>query len=240
MNSNTVKAFRIDLQALTQLVAELGGHAERQIAEAMESLTRRDRSRAQQVVRSDSILDGLQLDIETRCVATMATRQPMGAELRQIFGVLRIATELERVGDLAKNIAKRAAALNQQDLPPQILRGMRHMASLVLSQLREGLDSFMQKDAAAARLVRDRDDEIDAIYRSLFREMLAYMTQDPGAIGYCVHLLFCAKNLERVGDHTTSIAEAVGYIVDGCTFSGAPADGTARTTPTFQLGAVTA
>jgi phosphate transport system protein len=142
----------------------------------------------------------------------------MAVDLRDIVGILRIAGELERIGDLAKNIGKRVVTLNGEHLPRKALRGVKHISSLVQSQLRNVLDSFARRDVSMAVAVWTKDEEIDALYTSLFRELLTYMMEDPETVTFGIHLLFCAKNIERMGDHATNIAEAVHYMIEGHSF----------------------
>ena len=214
-SEHTAKAFDSDLQELAQAMAEMGGLAERQIAEAIEALTTRDNERAWRLIDADAMIDTMQRAIEERAVETIARRQPVAVDLRQVVGILRIANELERIGDLAKNIGKRIIAINGQELPRRSLRGVSHMAGLMLAQLRNVLDSFARRDAAKAVDVWGRDQEIDRLYTSLFRELLIHMTENPVTVTLGIHLLFCTKNLERMGDHATNIAEAVYYMVNG-------------------------
>jgi phosphate transport system protein len=157
----------------------------------------------------------LQHEIEQKAVFTIARRQPMAVDLREIIAALRLSNDLERIGDLAKNIAKRVVALNGDFPPPKLIRGIEHMSDLVLGQLKEVLDSYARRDSARAVDVWKGDDKIDAVYTSLFRELLTYMMEDPRNITLCTHLLFCAKNIERMGDHATNIAETVYYMVEG-------------------------
>jgi phosphate transport system protein len=212
---HTVRAFDADLQDLKRMIAEMGGHAERQIIHAVDALMRRDCERARSVVIGDAKLDSQQLEIEQKSVATIATRQPMAVDLREIIGVLRIANELERIGDLAKNIAKRVVTLNGETMPRRTLRGVVHMANLATHMLKDVLDSYAERDSKEAMTVWNRDEEIDSVYTSLFRELLTRIMEDPGIVASGFHLLFCAKNIERVGDHATNIAESVYYIVEG-------------------------
>ena len=213
------RAFDADMRDLVHMIAEMGGHAEKQIAECIDALAKRDGECAQRVVAADAIVDALQHEIEERAVATTATRQPMAVNLREVIGILRIANDLERIGDLAKNIGKRVIVLNGEDMPRQAIRGVKHMAALTLRQLRDVLDSFAQRDSTKAIAVWTRDEEIDTMYTSLFRELLTYMNEDPATISFGIHLLFCAKNIERMGDHATNIAEAVHYMVEGHSLS---------------------
>ncbi len=212
---HTTKAFDNDLQELGRMIAEMGGLAERQIVEVIEALTKRDLERAGRVVQADAAIDSLQRNIEERVIVTIARRQPMAIDLREVVGVLRISNELERIGDLAKNIGKRVIALHGGDISRRSLRGVRHMASLALVQLRDALDSFARRDLVQAGAVRVRDEEVDRMDSSMFQELLTYMFEDPGTIAASIHLVFCTKNIERMGDHATNIADAVQYIVEG-------------------------
>src|SRR3984893_530849 len=202
-SEHTTKAFDSDLQELARTLAEMGGLAERQIAEVIEALTTRDSRRAQRVIEADATIDGVQRVIEEKAVETIARRQPVAIDLRQIVGILRIANELERIGDLAKNIGKRILVVNGEDMPRKSMRGFSHLAHLMISQLRDVLDSFARRDAAKAVDVWTRDQDVDRLHASLFRELLVYMTEDPETLTFGIHLLFCAKNLERMGDHAT-------------------------------------
>jgi phosphate transport system protein len=212
---HTAKAFDVDLQELTRMVAEMGGLAEKQVADAVDALARRDADRAQRTVAADLAIDSLQREIEEKAVLTIARRQPMAVDLRDIVGALRVANDLERIGDLAKNIGKRVLALDSEFHPPKLIRGVEHMGALVLGQLKEVLDSYARHDLKKAMAVWKGDEEIDAICTSLFRELLTYMMEDPRNITFCIHLMFCAKNIERMGDHATNIAETVYYMIEG-------------------------
>jgi phosphate transport system protein len=215
MSEHTAKAFDIDLQELTRMVAEMGGLAEKQVADAIDALARRDTDRAQRTVSADLAIDTLQRAIEEKAVLTIARRQPMAVDLREIVGALRVANDLERIGDLAKNIGKRVLALNSEFHPPKLIRGVEHMGALVLAQLKEVLDSYASHDLQKALAVWNGDEAIDAMCTSLFRELLTYMMEDPRNITFCIHLMFCAKNIERMGDHATNIAETVYYMIEG-------------------------
>src|SRR5467141_4073353 len=215
ISDHTTKAFDIDLQELTRLVAEMGGLAEKLVADAIQALTRRDANLAMRVVAADPTIDALQQEIEEKAVLTIARRQPMAVDLREIVAALRVSNDLERIGDLAKNIGKRVGALEGEFHPPKLIRGVEHMGSLVLAQLKEVLDSYARHDLKKALAVWNGDEEIDAMCTSIFRELLTYMMEDPRNITFCIHLMFCAKNIERVGDHATNIAETVYYMVEG-------------------------
>jgi len=209
------KGFNSDLRSLAGLVAEMGGCAERQLAEAIEALTRRDNERARANIAADAAIDVMQQTIEQRAMDIILTRRPVAEGLRQVVGIVRIANELERIGDLAKNISKRIIAINDQDIPVRSLRGFTHMATLMMTLLRDVLDSFARRDVAKALDVWMRDFDIDRLCASLFRDFLALMTENPLAITLSVHLLFCVKNIERMGDHATNMAEAIYYMVKG-------------------------
>jgi phosphate transport system protein len=215
MNEHTAKAFDVDLQELTRMVAEMGGLAEQQMADALDALVKRDVERAKRVVAADASTDGMERRIEEKAVLTIARRQPMAVDLREIVGAFRVASDLERIGDLAKNIGKRVAALTGDFYPQKLIRGVEHMGGLVLGQLKQVLDSYAERDLEKALAVWKGDEAIDAICTSLFRELLTYMMEEPRNITFCIHLMFCAKNIERVGDHATNIAETVYYIIEG-------------------------
>jgi len=215
MTDHTHKAFDTDLQELARMVAEMGGLAEKQIADSVDALSKRDTALAQRVTAADANINALQRDIEEKAVLTIARRQPMAVDLRELVGALRIANDLERVGDLAKNIAKRVIALNGEFPPPKLIRGVEHMADLVLGQMKAVLDAYARRDVGKAMTVWRGDEEIDAVCTSVFRELLTYMMEDPRNITFCIHLMFCAKNVERMGDHATNIAESVYYIIEG-------------------------
>jgi phosphate transport system protein len=181
------------------------------------------------------VIDQLQREIEEQAVVMIARRQPMAYDLRQIMAALRISTDLERIGDLGKNIAKRAVAVVGEQQPKQLMLGLKHMGELSLGQLKEVLDAFIERDADRALAVWYKDEEIDAMYNSLFRELLTYMMEDPRNIGLCAHLLFGAKNIERVGDHATNIAETVYYLVHGKAITDQRPKGDTTSTTPVQL-----
>src|SRR5450830_1022697 len=214
-DQHTTKAFDTDLQEIERMVAEMGGLAEKQVADAVDALAKRDVALAQRVALADANIDTLQHEIEEKAVGTIARRQPMAVDLRNIVGTLRLASDLERIGDLATNIARRVIALNGEFPPAKLIRGVEHMADLVLSQMKTVLDSYARRDVSKAMAVWRGDEEIDAVCTSVFRELLTYMMEDPRNITFCIHLLFCAKNIERMGDHATNIAETVHYVIEG-------------------------
>jgi phosphate transport system protein len=215
MSEHTIKAFDAELQELVRKVAEMGGLAERQITDAVAALIKRDTAQAERVMAIDTNIDALQREIEEKSILIIARRQPMAVDLREVVGALRVSNDLERIGDLAKNIAKRVVVLDGEFRPNKVFRGVEHMTDLVLAQLKQVLDSYVRRDVAMAIEVWRNDEAVDAVNNSLFRELLTYMMEDPRNITFCTHLLFCAKNIERMGDHATNIAETVHYIVEG-------------------------
>jgi len=214
-SQHIVRAYDQELRYLANRIAAMGGHAERMVDQAIEALVNSDPSLAQKVIEDDPVLDEGQRDIDERAIILIAKRQPMADDLREIIGAIRISSDLERVGDLGKNIAKRVVAVTDGRQPVSLFRGLQALAQLALTQLKEVLDVYASRGVERIGLVRDRDEEIDAMYTSLFRELLTYMMEDPRNITACTHLLFCAKNIERIGDHATNIAETVYYIVTG-------------------------
>jgi phosphate transport system protein len=220
MAEHTVKAFDAELKELAREILEMGGLVEQQIADSIEVLVKQDMDLARRVIANDAQIDALQREIEENAILTIARRQPMAVDLRETIASLRIASGLERMGDYAKNIAKRVLATGSEVQPLPAVRGLKHMADLVLSALKQVLDAYVQRDLALALAVWRGDEEIDAVNNSLFRELLTYMMEEPRNITFCTHLLFCAKNIERIGDHATNIAETVYYIVEGAPIEG--------------------
>ncbi len=214
MTEHTVKAFTEELDALTQEVARMGGLAETAINDSLAAVIRRDTELAQRVIERDARIDAAQREIERRAIKLFALRQPMAGDLRVVLTAWRIAGELERVGDLARNIAKRSLILNQSE-PIGLARSVERMGKLAAAHLKQVLDAYAARDVQAAIGVWFQDDNIDAHYNSLFRELLTYMIEDPRTIGSCTHLLFIAKNIERIGDHGTNIAEYIHFLVTG-------------------------
>lgn len=214
-HEHTVRAYEEELSGLRNRIARMGGLAEELLGHALDALERRDPELAAETVKADAAIDALEREIEEQAVVMIARRQPMALDLRQIIAAIRIASDLERIGDLGKNIAKRAQAIASEQHPAALMRGLKHMSELALQQLKDVLDAYVERDADRALRVWHRDEEIDAMYNSLFRELLTYMMEDPRNIGLCTHLLFGAKNIERIGDHTTNIAETVWYLVHG-------------------------
>ncbi|MEM1378589.1 MAG: phosphate signaling complex protein PhoU [Pseudomonadota bacterium] len=215
LSQHTVSAFEEDMNFLSHKIAEMGGHAERMLELATKALVEGDIKLSQRVVVDDLVLDEAQRMVDDKSILVIAQRQPMASDLREVFAAIRIATDLERIGDLAKNIAKRTKAINERAHGQQLVRGIENLCDLALAQLKEVLDAYGTRSVDKLEQVRDRDDEIDAMYTSMFRELLTYMMEDPRNITTCTHLLFCAKNIERIGDHATNIAESVYYMVRG-------------------------
>jgi phosphate transport system protein len=215
MREHIVRSYEEDLALLDKRLAQMGGLAENLLGQAFEALERRDPQLADTVVQADKTIDRLEKDIEDQVILMIACRQPLADDLRHVMAALRITGELERIGDLAKNIAKRALAVAQETYPKPLMSGLRHMVERALRQLKEVLDAYAERNGELALNVWRADEQIDAMYNSVFRELLTYMMEDPRNIGLCTHLLFGAKNLERVGDHTTNIAETVYYLVNG-------------------------
>lgn len=210
-----VTSYEDELAELDKKIAQMGGLTEKQVAQAADALRHRDADLAASVIEADAKIDELQLEIEEQAITMIARRQPMALDLRQIMAAVKITADLERIGDLAKNIAKRTLSIHSEKQPNQLVHGMKSMQELALEQLKDVLDAYADRNTGMALAVWRGDEEIDAIYNSLFRELLTYMMEDPRNIGLCTHLLFCAKNLERIGDHTTNIAETVHYLVVG-------------------------
>ena len=215
MNQHTVKAYGDELNQLTAEVARMGGLAEAQVADAVESVARRDVALAQAVVDRDARLDAMQHDIEKKAIRLIALRQPVASDLRKTLSAMKLATDLERTGDLAKNIAKRGLSLAEGEPMQPLTRSIERMGKLVSGRLRDVLDAYSASEVDGALSVWTSDDEVDEHYNALFRELLTYMMGDPRTISACAHLLFMAKNLERIGDHATNIAETIHYEITG-------------------------
>jgi phosphate transport system protein len=215
MSDHTVSAFDRELDLLGRKIAEMGGIGEKMLADGIDSLIRLDADLARATIAMDKRVDMLQREIEEESVSIIARRQPVGVDLREIVAAMRISGDLERVADLAKNIAKRAVALSAEQRLPRAMIGLRHMGELAAMQLKDVLDAYSQRDVERADSVWLRDQEIDALEDSVFRDLLTFMMEDPRNISICTQLLFCSKNVERVGDHATNIAETVHYILTG-------------------------
>lgn len=214
---HTVTAFDDDLRFLMDKISQMGGHAETMVARSVNALARGDNALAASVIREDSQLDHLQREVDDHGVSLIARRQPMAHDLREVIGAMRIANDLERIGDLGTNIARRVSEIDDIIQPKRLMRGIEHLTGLAMQQLKNVLDAYIHKDVEKAVDVWFADEGVDAIYSSLFRELLTYMMEDPRNITMCTHLLFCAKNIERVGDHATNLAETILYVVEGHT-----------------------
>ena len=212
---HTAKAFDTDLQEITRKVAEMGGLVEQQIADAVSALVGRDLEMGERVIAMDPQVDNMQREIEEKAILTIARRQPMAVDLREVVGAMRVCNDLERIGDHAKHLGKRVVALDGDFYPQKLIRGVEHMAELVSAQLKQVLDSYASRDLTAALTVWKSDEEVDSMCTSLFRELFTYMMEDPRNITFCMHLMFCAKDIERMGDHATNIAETVYYMIEG-------------------------
>ena len=215
MNEHIVKSYEDELNTLTADCARMGGLTEAQVGDALDAVVKRDQALAESVVGRDERLDLLEADIERKAIRLIALRQPMANDLRKTVAAMKIASNLERCGDLAKNIAKRTMILNEAEPITPLTRSIERMGRLVLGRLKDVLDAYTGSDLDRAVAVWSRDDEVDEHYNSLFRELLTYMMGDPRTITACAHLLFVAKNLERIGDHATNIAEIIHYEITG-------------------------
>lgn len=215
VSQHTVRAYGDELTQLAAEVARMGGLAEAQVGDAVDSVARRDVALAQAVVSRDSRLDQLQRDIERKAVRLIALRHPVAGDLRRTVAALKISLELERVGDLARNIAKRALVLAESEPMQPLTRSIERMGKLVVTRMKEVLDAYTASELERAVQVWSRDDEVDEHYNALFRELLTYMMSDARTISPCAHLLFMAKNLERIGDHATNIAEMIHFEITG-------------------------
>ena len=215
MTAHTVTSYDEELKTLDTGISRMGGLAEHQLRTALNAISAADPEQARQAVAGDPAIDALQREIEGFAVHMIAKRQPVAVDLRNVVGAMRIAGDLERIGDLAKSIGKRIANFDETAWLSPITKSIGSMGDLALLQLKTVLDAYSQRDASLAHKVWTHDEEIDRLYNSLFRELLTYMMEDPRTITYGAHLLFCAKNIERIGDHCTNIAEAVTYIVTG-------------------------
>jgi phosphate transport system protein len=217
-SEHLVKSYDLELKRLGNLITEMGGIVESQVANAAAAILHRDADTASLVVETDPKVDELEREVEQFVIRLLALRQPVASDLRNIVSALKITGDLERIGDYAANVAKRSMVLNQFSLPLS-LSGLGHMAQLVQANLKLIIDAVSENDAAKAIQVWRSDQVIDDLYNTVFRELITYMMEDPRNITPCTHLLFIAKNLERIGDHATNIAETVHYAVTGETLT---------------------
>ncbi len=213
-SEHIIKSYDEELRRLNNAITEMGGLAESQLATAIEAVVERDSELAARVVEGDARVDQLQHDVDNLAVRLLALRQPMARDLREIFAAIKIASDLERICDYAANVAKRSIVLDQQP-PAQPVHALPRMARLAQLLVKDVIDAYVERDADKDYAVWIRDEELDEMYASLFRVLLTYMMEDPRNIGPSTHLLFMAKNIERIGDHATNIAEDLYYLVHG-------------------------
>ncbi|MEM9585310.1 MAG: phosphate signaling complex protein PhoU [Pseudomonadota bacterium] len=214
-DAHIASAFDRDLEAIQGLIMKMGGLVETAISDASKALEMRDADMAAVVRKNDKLIDALEEEVATEVARVIAMRAPAAGDLRTVLSVLKISGNLERVGDYSKNLAKRTSVLAEMDVVNGTGASIRRMAKLVSVMLKDALDAYVQRDVELAQDVRARDTEVDQMYNALFREFLTHMMEDPRKITACMHLHFIAKNIERMGDHVTSIAEQVIYLVTG-------------------------
>ncbi|RDE08195.1 phosphate signaling complex protein PhoU [Pelagibacterium lacus] len=216
-NEHIVSSYEEELTELARTISEMGGLVEKAVANATEALIRSDAELALTTVADDKKIDAMQNQIDEMAVSIIARRQPVALDLRLVIASIHVANDLERIGDMAKSTARRSTQFEGIAMSVQFKNGLRHMGELVQRQVRLALDAFTGRDKDIAVEVVERDTDVDALYVSLFRELLTYMMEDPRNITMCTHLLFCGKNLERVGDHATNIAEQAYFLATGKT-----------------------
>ena len=212
---HTLRAYDEDLDAITAELARMGGLAEAEVADSIRAIARRDVALARTVISRDAGLDALEMDIERKAIRLIALRQPVADDLRRTVAAMKISMNLERIGDLAKNIAKRAIVIAEAEPVSRLTGSIERMGELVTTRLKDVLDALTSRAVEQAVTVWRLDHEIDEHYDTIFRELLTYMMGDPRTIAACAHLLFVAKNLERIGDHSTNIAEILHYEITG-------------------------
>ena len=220
MNEHIVRSYEDELNSLAAECVRMGGLCEAQVADAVTGVVKRNQELAASVVVRDDKLDEAERDIERKTIRLIALRQPVADDLRRAVAAMKVANNLERCGDLAKNIAKRTLVIVESDPLTPLTRSIERMGKLVLGRLSSVLDAYSRSDLERALAVWSQDDEVDEHYNSLFRELLTYMMADPRTITACAHMLFVAKNLERIGDHATNIAEIVHYEITGAEMIG--------------------
>src|SRR5690348_13606303 len=229
-NDHILKRFDEELERLNSTINEMGGLTESQFAKALTAVRDRDTAIAEEVIADDDRVDALDQAVQEQTVKLLALRQPMANDLRVVLSSIKIAAALERIADYAKNTAKRSIVLTQGAVPPSAVVGIDRLGRLVRAALKDVLDAFSDDDVEKARDVWNRDEEIDQVYTGLFRELLTYMMEDPRTITACTHLLFIAKNIERIGDHATNISENIWFVVRGETLN----EPRARPDPTYD------
>ncbi|WP_455478761.1 phosphate signaling complex protein PhoU [Bartonella sp. B10] len=213
--NHTVRSYDAELEYLKAKITAMGDHAEGMIERSVASIVCNDSQLASAVITDDLFLDEAERDIDEKAITIICKRQPMAVDLREIVGAIRISSDLERIGDMAKNIAKRAVVISEIRQSAAFYRSLETITALALDQLKEVLSAYTDHLLNRVDAVRERDEKIDALYTSLFRELLTYMMEDTRNITACTHLLFCLKNIERIGDHVTNIAETLHYIITG-------------------------
>ncbi|HVW55615.1 MAG TPA: phosphate signaling complex protein PhoU [Rhizobiaceae bacterium] len=215
MAEHIVTSFDDDLNEIDGLIRSMGAMASEMVGRATRALIDSDEILSQHVISEDAVMDARQRELDDRAIRLIARRQPMAADLRAVVGAIRMAADLERIGDLAKNIAKRVGAVGETVAPRHYSHSIETMAEMVLTQAAGVIAHYERKDVEGLREMRAEDEKIDIQYTAIFRELLTYMMEDPRNITACTHLLFCAKNLERIGDHVTNIAENAYYVITG-------------------------
>jgi len=213
-HEHIVKSFDSELERLYGEITRMGEIATAQLDAAIDVMLRRDSKAAERVIANDEAIDALEQEVSQDVLRLLALRQPMARDLREVYSALRISSAIERIGDYAANVAKRSKVLNQSPLVAAV-HGLPALAKTANALVRDAITAFRTRDDALAMEVRERDAELDAQYTGLFRELLTYMMEDPRNITPCTHLLFMAKNIERIGDHATNIAENTWFIVHG-------------------------
>ncbi|CAG1013499.1 Phosphate-specific transport system accessory protein PhoU [Rhizobiaceae bacterium] len=215
MGEHTVTSFDQDLQHIDTLLRDMGALAGSMVEASARALLNTDNALAQRVISDDTVMDAKQRELDDSAITLIAKRQPMAQDLRSVVGAIRMAADYERIGDLAKNIAKRVGAVGESAAPRSLSHSIEAMAALALEQVNGISRLYAERKADALGALRAEDEKIDIQYTAVFRELLTYMMEDPRNITACTHLLFCAKNLERIGDHVTNIAENAYYVMTG-------------------------
>ena len=214
-NAHIVKSFDQDLAQIEALILEMGGMVENQIMLAIKALISRDEELAKSVRAADKAIDTVEAQVDELALRILALRQPMASDLRAVVCAMKVSSNLERIGDYAKNIAKRTVTLKDTTSVGSSEKTLKRMGELVQRMIQDALNAYVAKDLAMVDELIARDEEVDHMHNTLFRELLTYMMEDPRHITSCMHLLFIAKNIERMGDHTTAVAEQIHYVVTG-------------------------
>lgn len=214
-NAHIVKSFDQDLAQIEALILEMGGMVENQIMLALKALISRDEELAKSVRAADKAIDAVEVQVDELALRILALRQPMASDLRAVVCAMKVSSNLERIGDYAKNIAKRTVTLKDTASVGSSEKTLKRMGELVQAMIHDALNAYVAKDLAMVDELIARDEEVDHMHNTLFRELLTYMMEDPRHITSCMHLLFIAKNIERMGDHTTAVAEQIHYVVTG-------------------------